>query len=533
MTLSRRFMSLAFAMLASAMVFMGATVVSQHSPWHAAAYADDANPPGDPAQHQLETTDGNGGHKKCSEIDEAKGGVLIGYIVPCIAYTVEHATQAMSQKMVDWLMPTVWAFITFVLVMFGVKAVQGEGQVHQQAIVLLLKIAMVVTILGLIPTYVVPNFYSFMNEGVQVVSTTIGDASQSIHCDVDKYGDSNTMPLWKQMDCLLGKLYGFAMGTDGKPSMLLAASVFGLLAGFFFGGTFGVIVFFACIGVLWSMMMLILRTAFTFLQSYLYASLLLLIAPLFLPLILLKVSTYYFEAWWKGIFACILLPIIITSYAMFATLLYDDILFAPNAKINMLFNYSKVQEAEHLPRQACDRQIAGQPAMRSAISGIEQSVIYNNPFMKHFSNPNTNGAGNLCAGLAVTNLEAKRIGSGEFNTDREAFAAFFKDAIKLFVVALLINAGFKNVQSFSSNIIGSPSVGLSSMQPSKSEAKMTQAFEGFKQGMMSGFRTPIEGSPSGPGGPSGSGFLRNIPNALRGGSQGLLDSIGRSTDGGE
>jgi type IV secretory pathway VirB6-like protein len=493
-------------MLAAALVFFLVSPLQDHVLWSGKSYAE--NPAGSPPNDTLETTDESGARTRCRDIPEAKGGTLIGYVVPCIIYSIEHTSINFSKKMIEWLMPMVWAFITFVVTMFGLKVLQGEGEVHKQGFLLLLKISLVVSVLQMIPTVAIPQLYGIMKETQQVVATTIGDANTEIHCDVDRYGDENTMPVWKQLDCVMGKLYGFTMGTDGHPSMLLAASVFGLLGGFFFGGTFGVALFVALIGVLWSMFALILRTAFTFLNAYLYATLMLLVAPLFLPLTLLKVSSSYFDRWWSSILACILLPLIVTAYVMFAMMAYDKLLFGPDAEINKLFEYSNVQEAQRLPRQACDRSVAGNAAQRSQISGIAESLLYQNPFMQNFATPTQRAANNLCAGLNLPVLQIQDIHSTDYQNEKQWFTEMFMHAIKLLVMTLLVSVGFKNVVSYAKMMIGSYSAGGMMDATSKQEQQFARGIEEAQKGLREGF-LDAQGNTT-----SGAQFMERIPGAI-------------------
>ncbi|MEJ0009545.1 MAG: type IV secretion system protein [Alphaproteobacteria bacterium] len=543
-----RRLAIAAAILVAAAVLVGTSgAVTQG--WHGTAAAQsnsDSVPPAQQAPDHL----GNA-QKGCRQYPDAAGGTLIGYIIPCIAHTIADTTSQLCQKMVDMIMPIVWAFITLVLIFFGIKVLSGEGQVHSEGFLLLIKIGVVVAVLQTLPNFI-PYIYSIMTETVSVVSGTIsqgdpqlwqdnGDgtdpstassatsatsANGPVHCDVSKYGDANTLPLWKGFDCMLGKLWGITMGTNtaadgpgatgGHPSMLLAASVVGTMSGFLFGGTFGVILFIACIGVVWTLFMVILRTAFAFINSYLYASILLLIAPLFLPLTLLRAGNDYFQNWTRSFLACFLLPLVITAYAMLAIQLYDGILFAPNAEINKLFNMEgnpdmqNLIKAEKPSRRACDMQTAGSGAQgRSAISGIAEKVLYQNRWLQSFTHPGSGAFGNLCGMANVPVLVAHDIDTKKnYATDRQAFEAMIKDCVKLFLVSWLVSQGFKNVQGFVSQIVGSSAVATSFTKPSAMEARFETGMAWAKQGMIGGLKDKDGHETMGPA------FLRNIPTAL-------------------
>ncbi len=450
------------ALLLTAFVFLMSSASVHHNPR--------AQEVGTPTDRSIETVDVNGNRIRCADLVEAKAGVILGYIIPCITHTIEGTTERMSAAMIDWLMPTVWAFITLVVVLFGVRVLQGGGQVHTEGILLLLKIGIVIAVLQLIPHTFVPMLYKVMDQTQEIVAGTITPDTSSIRCDVGKYNNTEGPLVWAQMDCLIGKLWGVTTGRPGpdgaaQPNMLLAASIFGMMGGFLFGGSFGVVLFITCAGVLWTMMVLILRTVVAFLNGYLYACLMLIIAPLFLPLTLLKVSASYFDPWWKGILASIILPILITSYTMFAMLLYDRMLFDDGSVskqpslLHKLFNSELVKEMQGMPQPMCDMLRPGDPSQRAASSGQTEDAIYrNNPFFRNFVNPLLTASNNQCLGLTKPTVDTtEALGVGK----EEAFRVMFLDCVKLLVLAIMIGMGTTNISNLARRLSGSTAVASS------------------------------------------------------------------------
>ena len=468
-----------------------------------------------PSRDSIQTVDENGQRIGCRQIPEARGGAMFGYIIPCIVYSIEHGSMRFSQEMIDWLMPTIWAFITFVIVMFGIKLLQGETDAYKQGILLLLKIGLVIGILQMIPSVLIPQLYSIMKEGQQIVTTAVMTGEDSdLHCDITKYGDANTLPLWKQIDCITGKLFGFAMGEDGKPGMLLVSSVFGLLGGFFFGGTFGIAVFAALIGMLWFMFSLVLRTAFLFLNAYLYATLLLLVAPLFLPLTLMQVTSSYFNKWWSAILASLLLPLIISVYVMFAMMVYDKLFFGPNSSINNIVTFAKENMALAPPQQACDASITGDIKQRAQLSQYEESAIYKSPFMRSITSTISSGANNLCAGLNTHILDPLKADPGKANSTKEAYTKVFMEAIKLLILAVLVNQGFDAFTKITRLMIGSFSAASLSGAPGLQQARLEQGAAEAQRSFAAAMAVrdsdgKVKGSAS------GADFITRLPGALK------------------
>lgn len=486
---------------------------------------------GTPPESNLETSgpEGNSAKRSCSEIEEARGGFLLGRIVPCLLKTIQTSSSRMSREMIEMFRPTFFAFLTFVMVLFGVQVLQNEGQLQARAFVLLLKIGFCLTILAAIPGDeqtgeggLIGAAYGIMAETQASVMSVMGPASGNMYCEIDKFGDDNTPLIWKQMDCLLGKLYGFTVGTPGsngesRPNMLLASSVVGMLGGFFFGGSFGVALFLACIGVLISMFALVLRVLVTFVNSYMFIALYMILAPLLLPLMFLKVTTSMFEKWYSGIIAALLLPMVICAYVVLALQIYDRAFFAEDALINQLFNQEFMKQAQEQPRQLCDQSVVNDPSFRAMATGKSQQEIYtNNPFMTNFVNPLMSAANNQCGGVTRTmlNLQGMPDGSGKQLAAKEAFAKLFQQCAELFILTLLVSMGFKTVIGMTRSMLGSGAVVAAMDTGSPAEQKFKSSMDSARSSFKNSFTN--EGGTAflgqiGPGvGNAGRGFLRGM-----------------------
>lgn len=533
------------AMLATAFVFMMAMA---GSPQHGSSYAQETGggsgteeAQGSPATSDPETVDQNGDRVRCAELPEAKGGVLLGKIIPCLLRTIENGSIHFSTEMIDWLRPLFYAFLTFVITMFGLKLLQGEGQFQSEAIVLLIKIGFAMAILNMIPTTLIPISYGIMAESQEIVMGAIGPDDSNIHCPIQKFKGENTPLIWAQMDCLLGKLYGFTVGqTDGdgnkRPNMLLASSMLGLLGGFFFGGTFGAALFFMCLGVLFTMFMMVMRVVMAFVNSYLIIALYMIIAPLFVPLIFLKATGQYFEKWWSGILAALLMPLVICAYMVFALQAYDRILLDPGtegdpesrALIYNIFDNEWIKKAQELPSQACDMQLTTDPRQRSAMTGIVEKVLNLNPFIRNTTNPGLTGGNNPCAFFKKQVLNMKNApGTEGYKDDREIFSKLFRDCVKLLVMAMLIDAGFKALTGAIRPALGSGAVVATLDVPAPQEYRLQSGLASAKASFS---RTFDDGSATGV---SGVQFVERLPGAVKnafddGNGGGFFNGISRN-----
>lgn len=519
-------LSTVIAILLSAAVFMLAGAFVNN---HNTSYAD-TPPPSSPAGTNLQTPDGVG----CNSLPESRGGVLLGKIVPCLGHVIEIGAVSMSRAMIEYLKPLFYSYLTLVMVFFGVKIVQNEGQIQGQVFGLLLKVGFCLTMFQMIPGPeggdggLISTSYKIMAESQSVVMDVLD--TTSMNCPVGNYQGAQTPRIWVQMDCLLGKLYGFTTGTatdsggNKKPSMLLASSVLGLMAGFFFGGTFGVALFFLCIGMLWSLFMLVVRVVVAFLNAYMFIALYMIIAPLLLPMIFLRATNSIFDKWLSGVVAALLMPLVICAYSVLALQMYDGLLFSDNAEIKKLFDYEWVQKAQLPSKDLCKTQLINNPTFRESLRKSTADETYGeNPFLQTLQPSIANGANNLCGGLQKTNLDLKALTGDQIKDQREGFYKMFLGCIKLFIMAYLIDIGFKSTVQAVRPMLGSGAVVASLDVGTKAEQSMRQRFGDAKSRFSNYFARSGPAGDDGPAGTySGTKFLTRVPGALNEGARGFM-----------
>ncbi len=478
-------------------------------------------PQGVPQTGDLKTRTADGKVTSCNDVPEARGGKLLGKIVPCLIYTIEQSTITFAAKMVAFFKPLLYTFLTLVVVLFGVRMLQNEPELHKQGFLLLIKITIVLAVLndlGNVAAYdfsgskgkLIPAMYDVMNESQAIVAGAIDTTNLS--CKISEYKGEQTQPIWAMMDCVLGKLYGFTTGKDANGNdsvnMLLVSSFFGLLSGFFFGGAWAVVVFFAMIGVLFSIFMMVIRTALGFISSYLILCIMFILTPLLLPLSFTRFTMSYFDNVWRIVLSALLTPIIITAYSMFALIVYDKILFAPTSIAQNLFDYEKIKEALQPPRQPCGRPITGKPEeLRAKSDDATANKLADTlaiPFLQNKVIPALGAGNDLCAGVQVPTLNVKQIKG--FAGDENAFRKIFEQLLKLFIMAFLINAGLKELPDLMIKLVGRRSAVSASQSIAGSELDFSTRARDAVNAAVERFRTS-EGSNTFK---SGEGFLSGL-----------------------
>lgn len=487
-------------------------------------------PTGSPSQADLATTSGS-----CEAIPEVQGGKLLGKIVPCMIHTIESATVDFAAAMVNALRPLLYTFLLLVVVLFGVRMLSQEPQIHKQGFLLLVKIAIVVIVLndlGNIQAYdgsggggkIIPTVYGIMNESQAIIAGAID--TTNLTCPIADYSGPNTPAVWAMMDCIMGKLWGFTTGTDPNTgnqttNMLLVTSFFGLMTGFFFGGAWGVTIFLGMLGTLVTIFLMVVRTALAFITSYLTICLLLILSPLLLPLAFLKVTSSYFDSTWRIILASFLTPVIITAYSMFSLILYDKVLFSPDAPIQKIFDYDNIKEALQPPRPACSSPVTNNPyALRFGTNSPSEGDLtkrFVSPFLRNTMIPTLSGANDPCGPLTITPLDADKIngfidGTGkDAATDRrEAMRVIFEQLLSLFLIAYLIYEGLRTLPDLIYQITGKRS-GVKAVETITGDSQAIQErTQQIYQTAINAFRGNPD-SETGQTNNSGADFLRGLP----------------------
>lgn len=425
-----------------------------------ATYAAYSEPEGTTGNGPLNTTDGHGGTVSCASVTLADGstakGALISSVVPCIIATIQTSAATFTEKMVDLLNPLLWVFLTFVVVMFGVRVASHEPEIYKHGFLLLIKITIVGIILSDLGNYrsydgssstgkLIPTVYQVMDASQSIVADAID--TSSFKCDVSAYTAAGAPKIWATLDCLAGKIFGFkASGGDGKGKMVLMTSLAGLLAGMFVSGPWGVAIMIGMLSVIVSLLSIIIRTASVFINSYLVICLLLIISPLILPLVFLRVTAGYYDALIKNILSSLLTPILFTAFSMFVLLIYDKMLFADDSIVQDLMNYDKIKDALEPPQQPCSWTVTNNPtATRSGVAAptdADISSLFNTnllAFMQSLMSPTLTGSNDICAGLpkiAPFNLSA--VNNPKYQEGKKTDKELFTELLSLVILSYLI-----------------------------------------------------------------------------------------------
>jgi hypothetical protein len=304
------------------------------------------------------TTPGSSTVSDCSQY-----AGLTNRIASCVRDTITNATTAFFTGFYPLISRAIAAAITIGIAIYGAMASVGMVErVGRDTIMLLVKIAMVgffsansdwmysevITIMDSTASAVV----SFAPSSGAATSTGSSGSAQTdfsqIKClqamvTAQSSNSTSTTPTtvagpWMGMDCIIDSVIGIKVsstgtittGGTGGYNTNLADADSGMSRGmlyFFFSGMQTSIVglMIALVGFIfiYGMIHLIIKTLFVYIGAYMGIALLMIVSPIFIPLVLFKQTKDYFDKWVKLVINFVLQPIIMMVFVTFSIAAMD------------------------------------------------------------------------------------------------------------------------------------------------------------------------------------------------------------------
>lgn len=299
-------------------------------------------------------------------------------IAGCIRVTIDEGAQRFFDNVYPGLQRAIGAVITLAIVIYGVMIGYGlVEKVGRDTFVLLIKIAAVSyfvtsspfmfrTVIGAMdaaaaavisyspPSGAADGAGSDYNQSVCMQAMVAAQAAANGSLP----SGSNPRPVitpWLGIDCLIDSVIGIKiLPTAGNTAPVGSGEWFnktyadtdattqgegparGLLFFFFSnlqssvtGGVLAVVGFFFVYGIL----SLIVRAFFVYIAGYMGVALLVILSPLFLPMILFKETKQYFDKWAKMFIGFAMQPVIILVFIIFSLAAVDLAAFSGNYSI--------------------------------------------------------------------------------------------------------------------------------------------------------------------------------------------------------
>ncbi len=250
-------------------------------------------------------------------------------VVYCVKLAVFTTTQTFLAQTSAAMIPIVSAVMALSITLLGVRIVTGERDPQKMVFAMLLKFGIV--------WLFVDNLGQLAFDGgltgpifrtmEQLQAAIIPTMYQSGTCQLGNSGlsgsylDPVTFEPWEYIDCILDYVFGFGVQAS------IASSIFGFIGSAFFSGTMGMMVFTLGISLVLSLAFFAFRAVYIVLLCYIYVGFLIVLSPLFIPLLMFKVTEDAFNKWLWNLIGGIFQPLVMVAYLALAMPLLDTMVF--------------------------------------------------------------------------------------------------------------------------------------------------------------------------------------------------------------
>ncbi|WP_343289240.1 type IV secretion system protein [Wolbachia endosymbiont of Encarsia formosa] len=244
---------------------------------------------------------------------------------------------------------TVTAVLVLALILFSIKAMSGGVRSPQEMYMLIIKFALVIYFTtGSTMSHYYGELTKLSNGLSEIVlkasseSKNICNYESGTDYEYDRAGKRlsySYLAPWDRLDCRILFYLGAPLdGIGGKigtggvatlavllgaaPILLVAGSVIGII---FAGGQ--ILVALVCIFMAILMMMVILWMCYVFILSLVALSVIIILSPLFIPMVLFQHTKGYFDGWLKELITYSLYPVILFAFLSFMFIACDKIYF--------------------------------------------------------------------------------------------------------------------------------------------------------------------------------------------------------------
>lgn len=244
---------------------------------------------------------------------------------------------------------TVTAVLVLALILFSIKVMSGGVRSPQEMYMLIIKFALVIYFTtGSTMSHYYGELTKLSNGLSEIVlkasseSKNICNYESGTDYEYDRAGKRvsySYLAPWDRLDCRILFYLGAPLdGIGGKigtggvatlavllgaaPVLLVAGSVIGII---FAGGQ--ILVALVCIFMAILMMMVILWMCYVFILSLVALSVIIILSPLFIPMVLFQHTKGYFDGWLKELITYSLYPVILFAFLSFMFIACDKIYF--------------------------------------------------------------------------------------------------------------------------------------------------------------------------------------------------------------
>lgn len=287
---------------------------------------------------------------------------LSNRIVMCLRDTLEHATDRFYDPqtgLYKYVKTAIGGFLTLVVIVYGILAAYGMLEKPGRDIMILMFKLSMVTVFVVNSDVMYQRMLDLMdNASAAVVQFTPSTGPAVKGVDASRLECLNNMhraaadsgsrysAAWLGMDCVIDSVIGIKIpasldgtaATKGVEALTVnnklgeqPGMARGLISFFFSSMQSSILgVLLAVVGFvfMYSLIWLVLKALFVYLAGYIGIAFMMIFAPVFIPLILFRVTSEYFKKWVKLSIAFALQPVIILAFVSFSVTAIDLAMFS-------------------------------------------------------------------------------------------------------------------------------------------------------------------------------------------------------------
>lgn len=224
----------------------------------------------------------------------------------------------------------VWALIALLIVIHGTMMAMGLLQrTLAQTIIAILKVTIVLLVLDELPL-LLPFFFDVMRE-LQTIVTGSLVPSPFTTCG-SAVADPGGNAIWARVDCILAWIFG----TGGAGVNAIGALTH--ILGYLFRPEMGIAVFLLALSAMVMLVLTIARAVFAFISAIIIVSFLVVLTPIFAPLIFFQRTKEYFDSWVRQLLSNMFQPMVLFAFLtlFFATI--ESVLFTGSRSLRTILN---------------------------------------------------------------------------------------------------------------------------------------------------------------------------------------------------
>lgn len=263
---------------------------------------------------------------------------LANRLVGCIRHTLHNAAERYYDPVRGLhgaVSTAISAFITLGIAIYGIMMAAGMVEkINRDSVTLLIKIACI--------WYFAVNTQMLYDMFIAIID--------SLATDVFTFSSTGLLgtcmskaSIWERMDCMIDSVIGLDISQITSTNFkgfnqnisgdMLQRGLIGTFFQLMKSSSFGVVIGLMGFFFIYAMLFYLVRVLFAFLMSFLSLTFLLIIGPIFIPMVLFRVTKQYFDKWIRLIIASCLQPILLVAFVTFGVAALDLVMFTGSTSV--------------------------------------------------------------------------------------------------------------------------------------------------------------------------------------------------------